>query len=168
MSCARIQAGPSRPIPWFRSVSPLAQGVGVMPPQLASSSLSMPPITRGSERKPKLLYEMVGIVSGAPRGRPVGGGLKASCLQSTSVHPCTRFSKSILFPAEGKKIWIAVFGCCTAFLGARLLFLYCETYYNRLGKISFLCLPAPINDTKHDSKYHVHDERCYGRHYSLV
>ena len=37
MRRARIPAGPSRPIPCSRSVSPLAQGVGVIPTQLASS-----------------------------------------------------------------------------------------------------------------------------------
>ena len=37
MSWARIQAGPSQPIPWSRWTSPLAHGVGVRSAQLASS-----------------------------------------------------------------------------------------------------------------------------------
>ena len=36
-SWARIQPGPSRPIPWTRRTAPLAQCVGAMPAQLASS-----------------------------------------------------------------------------------------------------------------------------------
>ncbi len=54
MSWARIQPGPSRPIPWSRRTSPLAHGTGAIPTQLASSRrfLRNPPRS-STERRPR-------------------------------------------------------------------------------------------------------------------